>query len=187
MRFDKNAKCRFFIEDCNELLKPEEMKPNQTTTKKPTFQNEFCSGKSKTTCSSGKLRGICYDQGSVENLFSIDYQRIWNDYGNKYVEYCTISINEIDVMDLKIKFINIGSCYLGKNKNFGQKAFLYYQDFTEEYDYSIFSDSYGEEFTDHSFCDFSSIILKNDNKKNIYKGFILPTCYEIVCSIKIKE
>ena len=106
MRFGKNTKCRFFVQDCNELLKPEEMKPNQTTTNKPTFLNEFCSGKSKTTCSSGRLsRGICYDHGSLEILISNDYQRNWNDYGNKYVEYCPISLNEIDVIILVEYFI----------------------------------------------------------------------------------
>ena len=193
MRFGKNSKCRFFVKDCNELLKPEEMKPNQTTTNKPTFLNEFCSGKSKTTCSSGRLsRGICYDHGSLEILISNDYQRNWNDYGNKYAEYCPISLNEIDVIETDIKYTYIGNCYLGKKDNFGQKAFLYDQDFTETYNYSIFSDSYGEKFTDHSFCAFSSIIYKYDKKRSLYEGFIRPTCYEMNCSsrsltIKINE
>jgi hypothetical protein len=47
-RFGKNAKCRFFIQDCNKLLKPEEMRPNQTTTNKPTFSlMSFVRGKVK--------------------------------------------------------------------------------------------------------------------------------------------
>ena len=69
-----------------------------------------------------------------------------------------------------------------KKENFGKNTFVYDQYITGEYDYSIFSDSYGEKFTDHSFCAFSSIIYKKDINKNIYEGFIRPTCYEMNCS-----
>ena len=69
MRFGGNTGCVFFKKNCNEPLAQEEIKPNQTTTNKPTFQNEFCSGKRKTTCSSGRQsRGVCYDHDSVENI-----------------------------------------------------------------------------------------------------------------------
>lgn len=193
MRFGRNTGCDFFTKDCNEPLKAEEIKPNQTTTNKPTFLNEFCSGKRKATCSSGRQsRGVCYDHGSVENLKSTTYyQRNWDNYGNEYAEYCPISLTENDVANIN-KYTYIGNCYLGKKENFGKNIFVYDQDISGEYDYSIFSDSYGEKFTDHSFCAFSSIIYKNDNKRSIYEGFIRPTCYEMNCSslsltIKINE
>ena len=99
MRFGRNTGCDFFIKDCNEPLKAEEIKLNQTTTNKPTFPNEFCSGMRKATCSSGRQsRGACYDHNSVEKLISTTYyQRNWDNYGNEYVEYCPISLTENDV------------------------------------------------------------------------------------------
>ena len=41
-------------------------------------------------------------------------------------------------------------------------------------------------FLIYSFCAFSSIIHKDENniKKQIYEGFIRPTCYEMYCSNK---
>lgn len=47
-----------------------------------------------------------------------------------------------------------------------------------------FNKGYGESFSDHSFCAFSSVISKDDSEENkkIYKGFIKPTFYEMICS-----
>jgi len=44
-------------------------------------------------------------------------------------------------------------------------------------DYSIFSPSYGETFSNISFCAFSSIIHKKDDKKGFYGGFIAMKCF----------
>lgn len=44
MRFGKNAGCDFFKLDCNERLKPEEIKLGQNTTNKAIFINEFALG-----------------------------------------------------------------------------------------------------------------------------------------------
>ena len=79
---------------------------------------------------------------------------------------------------------------MGKKEDFGRLAFYYYLN-TNAYNYAIFSDSYGETFSDKSFCAFSSVIHKNDKDK-FYKYFVRPTCYEMFCSersltIKINE
>ena len=146
----------------------------------------------KTTCSSGRQsRGVCDMYRSVGILFSNDYKRDWDLYGNQYAEYCPISLSEKEILGSDIKTSYIGNCKLGQKENFGKQAFRF-ADFTRDYYYDIFSDSYGEKFTDHSFCAFSSIIYKKDINKNIYEGFIRPTCYEMNCSnqslsIKINE
>ena len=85
MGFGRNTGCDFFTKDFNEPLKAEEIKPNQTTTSKLTFLNEFCSGKRKAICLSGRQsRNVCNSQGSVENLVSTTFfQRNWDNDGNE--------------------------------------------------------------------------------------------------------
>ena len=199
MRFGKNAGCEFFTQDCNEPL--ENVDSSKKTQRKSTFKNEFCSSQSKTTCTSGRQsRGICENKKIRDDL--IDDQnylrgssetdpKSWKDYGNKYAEYCPISLSEKENEEEPI-YSYIGSCNLGKTENYGRFAFYYGPNKTIGNTYSIFTDSFGESFSDNSFCAFSSIIKKDDPKKELYQDFIRPTCYEMFCSnrsltIKIKE
>ena len=191
MRFGKNRGCDFFQKDCNRLLEEwEKPNPNQTTTRAPIFKNEFCSGIMKTTCSTRRLsRGICYNHITTDIISSskIQYKRNrWDTYGNNYADYCPISSGDFEIGDEdEKKYSYIGSCKFGKKNNYGMWAFSY-AEIPGTYYYNVFNDSYGEVFSDHSFCAFSSVISKFDSreKKNVYQGFIRPTCYEMFCSNK---
>ena len=192
MRFGKNVGCDFFSKDCNSPLPKEEIKENQKTDRYSLFPNEFCAGGSKTTCSPGRQsRGLCENKIIPDELISdFAYTRGWTLYGNKYADYCPISENEKDYQNPKT-YTYIGNCKLGKKDNYGHYAFFYWLE-NNLYDYSEFSPSYGESFSDISFCAFSNIIHKNDPKKNFYEVFIRPTCYEMFCSdlsltVKINE
>ena len=185
MRFGRNVGCSFFTGDCNSLIPEGEKTPTQTTDRFSLYINEFCSGFSKTTCSPGRQsRGLCENDILSNNMIdNIEFTRTnWKNYGNKYADYCPISENEKNSSNLNPKpYTYIGDCKLGQKEGYGRYAFFYYKD-TNDIDYSIFSPSYGETFSNISFCAFSSIIHKKDDKKGFYGGFIRPTCYEMFCS-----
>ena len=174
MKFGKHQGCEFFTKDC--------IIDNGDKAVYSLFLNEFCSKNTKTTCSTGRQsRGICekFHQSTSK------YKRTgWETFGNEFADYCPISVCD-DQFDSKEKYNYIGNCKIGKKENYGSFAFSN-AGLNPEYNYSIFSESYGEIFSDHSFCAFSSIIYINDNpqKKSIYEGFIRPTCYEMFCSKK---
>jgi hypothetical protein len=185
MRFGKNVGCDFFNKDCNEPLPPNEIEEGQTTLRKSLFLNEFCPGEEKSTCSPGRQsRGVCENyiiSGIMLQYLEEFYNRDWNLYGNIYADFCPLSCTEKQ-MNKEITFS--GSCRIG-NKNFGYYPFNYWTHKTDTYDYSVFSSTYGEVIgSDNSFCAFSSVIYKYDDesKKQIYKDFIRPTCYEMFCS-----
>ena len=183
MRFGKNVGCNFFTQDCNEQL-PEELIGGKNTTRKPLFENEFCSGQLKTTCSPDRQsRGVCdyYLAGlTVTTIKNSSYVRSdWTDnYGDQYVDFCPISLNQKEASSDEISYI--GNCKLG-NRYFGQPSFFFWNQAYTQIDYTTFSDTYGESFSEISFCAFSSVIHKNDQNK-FYNGFIRPTCYEMYCS-----
>ena len=183
MKFGRNQKLLFFEKDCNDLLN-QNITQNKTTKRSSSFINEFCAGTSKTTCSSGRIsRGVCYNKIINTDLVNeMEYVRgYWDFYGNSYADYCPISFNDYEIPQ-DAKYSYAGNCKLGNNEDkFGHYSFFFWK---KDYDYSIFSDSYGETFSDHSFCAFSSVISKDDDseKKKIYSGFIRPTCYEMFCS-----
>ena len=186
MRFGKKKGCDFFIKDCNVKKSSEEItNPNQTTVRKSLFINEFCSGSTKSTCSPGRLsRGLC-DNIIAAGLMRLNqYKRIdeedyWSLYGNEYADYCPISISETEFNN-NPKYSYIGNCNIGKKNNFGKDIFYFYYN-NYNYDYSSFSSNYGENFSDTSFCAFSSVIHKDDEDEK-FKGFIRPTCYQMNCS-----
>ena len=199
MRFGKNTNCSFFEKDCNVLKDQSEISnPNQTTLRNPLFKNEFCSGSSKTTCSPGRQsRGICVNNIESTYMDVLKYKRIdWRDYGDQYADFCPISISEGELLTITIEaplYSYLGNCKIGRKDNYGDKAFDYWlkDHDLNKYTYSIFSDNYGEEFSDTSFCAFSSVIHKSDPNK-FYRNFIRPTCYQMNCSdlsltIKINE
>ena len=182
MRFGIHQNCSFFTKDCNYLREGDQKR-------EPTFMNEFCSRKDKSTCSSSRQsRGICDNSGSLYE--TNQYMRLnWENYGNAYADYCPVSLDETQAQESGKKKIKsyVGNCKLG-NKNYGAKAFTWW-DSNKKYDFNIFSDNYGEVFSNTSFCAFSSAIhisdiSENSEKKDIYYGFIRPTCYEMYCSSK---
>lgn len=187
MRFGKGVGCSFFTKDCDYNLDNSTIAEGQTTTKYTIFENEFCAGNRKTTCSSGRLsRGICdnYYSYSLEDESNSALSRNWDLYGNEYADYCPISLSEREEKKDKIKYSYIGNCNLGNSDDFGKLAFSYWKS-NIGYNYGIFSRDiydYGEKFGKNSFCAFSSVINKNDPQQDKYKYFIRPTCYEMHCS-----
>ena len=152
MKFGKNAGCEFLEQDCNEPL--ENVDPSKKTQRKSVFKNEFCSSQSKTTCTSGRLsRGICENNKNRDNLiddmnYVRDEPKSWVDYGNKYAEYCPISLSERENEE-ESAYSYIGNCYLGETENYGRFAFYYGPNKTIGYNYSIFTPSFfGENFSD---------------------------------------
>ena len=152
MKFGKNAGCDFFDKDCNEPL--ENVDSTKKTQRKSIFKNEFCSSQSKTTCTSGRQsRGICENNKNRDNLiddmnYVRDEPKSWVDYGNKYAEYCPISLSERENEEESV-YSYIGNCYLGETENYGRFAFYYGPNKTIGYNYSIFTPSFfGENFSD---------------------------------------
>ena len=183
MKFGKKKGCTFFTNDCNALL-PVEQQTNNTV-RSPTFINEFCASSTKTTCTPARQsRGIC-DNTEPQGRVGEKYMRTgWGEmYGNKNAEYCPISLSEKEFDNQKYSYF--GNCKIGTKENFGKYAFKHYK-YVDNYDYSFFSDTYGEVFGNNSFCAFSSVIhkddLKNEQKKKLIEDFIRPTCYEMYCS-----
>ncbi len=81
----------------------------------------------------------------------------------------------------------IGNCKIGKSDgSYGRLAFIFWKTGKEIYNYAVFSPSYGENFSDISFCAFSSSIRKDEPKsqKDIYEHFVCPTCYQMLSSEK---
>ena len=187
MKFGKHVNCSFFNTDCNYIL-PEKPR-NGSDTRGSYFLNEFCSGSQKTTCSSSRTsRGICQDFSYSTALpTGSPYFRSsdWGPYGNKWADYCPISIGDSESDNNEI-YNYIGNCKLGKvnDENIGHNAFLFWDTNLESYNYKIFSDNYGENFSDISFCAFSSVIHRSEpsSKRKIYQYFVRPTCYQMFCS-----
>ena len=183
MRFGMNQNCSFFEKDCNSVR--DIQSGSEVKIRDPVFINEFCSEVKATCSSSRQSRGIC----DAFRRYSGDYSRqYWapNGYGNYFADYCPVSLNQEEYQDDDhtddIKYSLIGNCKYG-SKNFGKRSFLNW-DTSKNYNFTIFSDSYGEVYSNTSFCAFSSAIHKNESqvKKDIYEGFIRPTCYEMYCS-----
>ena len=178
-RFGRNQDNIFFTQDCNAILTEG---ATNNTNRKSLFPNEFCASHTKTTCSSGRLsKGTC-DNYITDMVNNNNYSRSdWGNYGDKYADYCPISMSEIKREN---KYSLKGNCKFGDRNNYGHYAFFYWQPEKTHYDYTIFNESYGESFSNISFCAFSSVISAYDNQtnKNIYEGFVRPTCYEMYCS-----
>ncbi len=126
MKFGKNTKCNFFNTDCNKLLKEG---TTENTQRYSTFPNEFCSSITKSTCTSGRLsRGICENSLLSNDMLGSKYSRnSWENYGNKYADYCPISLSEKEDETHNEKYTFIGSCNLEKKNAFDHYAFYYWQ------------------------------------------------------------
>ena len=172
MKFGRGQGCDFYQKDClsldDEIVR---------------FPNEFCA-QSFGTCSFGRQsRSFCNNIEEIVSLTDIsNYKRNENFYKNKYglemVEYCPVSVPLND--KTYRNYYYIGSC------NIGGGAYGYSLEFFDNintHKYDDFNNAFKEEYGDNSFCALSSI-LKNDDKNNVYKGLIRPTCYKMSCSEK---
>ena len=174
MRFGKHQNCSFFEQDCN-------IKRSVGDKRDSRFINEFCSGMKATCSPSRQSRGICE---AFQKYTNTQYSRTgWDNlYGNAFADLCPISLNqqEYQMDNDDIKYSYIGNCKYG-NKNFGFYSFYFYNS-NLRHNFTIYSDSYGEVYSNTSLCAFSSAIHINDSNQNIYKNIIRPTCYEMFCS-----
>ena len=164
MRFGKNKGCEFLTNDCVEIKEGNAFS---------VFYNEFCSYDSFSTCSSGRQsRGYCYNR-IYKNDVDESYRRNnWNfGYGMKNVEYCPVSL------ETKNNNNNyyIGNCKIGKN-SFGGELGL-------NSNYNDFSELFGEQNGDNSFCVLSSIKRTNTDI-GLYDKLVRPTCHSMNCSDK---
>jgi len=179
-RFGRNQNNIFLTKDCNDILTEG---ATNNTKRKSLFPNEFCASNTKTTCSSGRLsKGTC-DNYETDMRKYTKYSRIqWENYGDEYADFCPISMSEIKQSENKYSLI--GNCKFGERKNYGHYAFYYWNPLKEDKDFTVFNESYGESFSNISFCAFSSVISAYDSQENkeIYEGFVRPTCYEMYCS-----
>jgi len=170
MKYGKGLGCNFINKDCienNDIL----------------FPNVFCEH-SYGTCSSGRQsRSFCGNTQTIEDKDLLYYRRntYSKGYGMKMVDYCPVSIENINTNYLNYYFI--GSCNKGNN-NYGNG--LYFNDNEYTHNYGEFKDAFKETIWENSFCALSSIIQKNDKNSNIdlYNKLIRPTCYEMSCSEK---
>ena len=168
MKFGKGQGCDFINKDCIDINN------NQIS-----FFNEFCEN-SFGTCSFGRQsRSYCSNEDITKA--SGYYSFVRNSYSKKYginmVEYCPISI------PINMEYSNyyyIGSCKIGNDEYGGGLTF-----FGDEsnHKYSEFNQAFEENIGGNSFCALSSI-LKKDDDNNIYKNWVRPTCYEMLCSPK---
>ena len=187
MRYGKNKGCSFIYNDCvNFIIKNDDEEEEYTLSS--SFLNEFCSFNDKKigTCSSGRLSmGYCFNINPSDAIN--DYKRNINIYGKgyglKFVEYCPISyeIETYSTDDNKKDEKYNGNCKIG-NKDYG--SFLKYIT-GSNYKYNSFSEIIEENYSEISFCALSSILKKNERKKDSNRninGLIRPTCYEMFCS-----
>ena len=177
MKFGKNKGCDFFTKDCLEVKLNEDQDGYDYTIP---FPNEFCTSQYQTqsdgTCSTGRIsRGYCQNRNSVTDLYKRTSIEV---LGKKNAEYCPVSIDSVAETS---NFYN-GNCKIGNNKYGYDLSFKN----GAQYEYSVFSDTYGEKHGDNSFCALSSVLHKNETKEklDIYGGQIRPTCYPMFCSEK---
>ena len=188
MKFGKHKGCDFFDKDCVEnKTKSDSFVQNLL---KSTFPNEFCSSYyagAETTygfCSSGRQSmSYCLNDKLSKDLEFLFYKRSYSAYGysNKIlIEYCPISY------DAKISDSS-SPLYYGGNCKYGDGSYGSSLEFLEDRYYSNISDILEEEYSNASFCVFSSLIkndIANSDSSNYIKNVLRPTCYEMRCSEK---
>ena len=169
MRFGKNKKCDFLFNDC--------VKENQNPSGfLSTFENEFCSNIYSGldpfgTCSSGRQSmGNCSNRYQYLELHQeyIDYRRDnFTIYGSgfspsKLLEFCPISNSDVKIIDTKYNFK--GNCKIGNNRYGKSNEFVIH------------------DYTDTSFCVFSSILNNTRTNPDNVKNVIRANCYKMFCS-----
>ena len=182
MKFGKNKGCQFLEQDCVYPKDPEEV-----TEIFSSFPNEFCDEyyehKKRSefgACSSGRQSmGYCYGSLS-ENLaeikrnYSADYG-----FGKTFVESCPITYEVYYIPEIPEPEYYYGNCKIGNGK-YGKKLTALNK-INNDYRYHDVSNILKEEYSNISFCAFSSVLKKNES---ILKGIIRPSCYQMFCSDK---
>ena len=186
MRFGKNKGCQFINDDCLKL---------ENTYLVSSFPNEFCSHyfeymqvKKFGTCSSGRQSmGYCYGNRNSDDLGIYDRIKYEDSFvtgfGRKFIEYCPLSyeVDEFDEENAKAEYFN-GNCKIGGSR-YGIYLTLITRNKSEHYQYNKFSEAFGENYSDTSFCALSSILKKKDkDNQPLINTLIRPTCYQMFCS-----
>ena len=173
-RFGKNQGCEFLKNDCI------------NNNNKSNFKNEFFNYEdaNSPSCSTGRLSRtyeiiMTYYSNYVENA----YQRIKGKYGEIYggayytTDYCFVHAkNSYEGNNNYFE----GSCKYG-NGNYGNNIYYLNNGLMEKmHPNSEIPESYGEKYTNNSFCIMSTLITKNGNK--IFNSIFHPMCYPNFCS-----
>ena len=184
MRFGKNKGCEFLNNDCVQIDENDDGI-------KTSFPNEFCSSiyqglSTFGTCSSGRQSmTFCFNGISTKSISTNlkDYHR---DYISKnlegfssreIIELCPFSSSDINTVTNPTYNYN-GNCKIG-NGEYGAPI-----TFIGSEDYSSIKQYIEDEYSDNSFCVFSSILNKNKTNPDNIKNILRPTCYRMFCSEK---
>ena len=192
MRFGKNKGCDFFELDCVEYSKEDPIGI------KTTFPNEFCSQVYQDidqvfgTCSPGRQSmAFCFNSKGYSEIYNnfADYRRdsldrtsLGFDYEGsgfspkKIIEFCPYCNSDIKTGDPIYDYD--GYCKFGNSKYGNVLSFL------NKMNYTTISNYIEEEYSEESFCVFSSILNENKNNPTNVKGILRPTCYKMFCSEK---
>ena len=175
-RFGKNQGCDFLNLDCM---------TNNVTSR---FKNEFFNYEdaNSPSCSTGRLSRtyeivMSYDPTYVDGA----YQRVKGSngeiYGGAYytMDYCFIHAkNSLEGTNSYFE----GNCKLGDG-NYGSHIYYLNDGKSERMHPNMeIPESYGEKYSDNSFCIMSTLIPKNGNK--IFNSIFHPMCYPNYCSDK---
>ena len=189
MRFGKHKGKNFLEKDC-----VEEAVSEMSVRIKSRFPNEFCSnvyekGETFGTCSSGRhSMAFCLNSESYSNIKKKgDYYYIRSDfkYGDNIlngfsmkniIEYCPFSMSNFIKDDTIYDYE--GYC------KFGGGRYGYNLNFMNKEPYSKIQEFLFENYSENSFCAFSSVINTNKVNPEKIKGILRPTCYKMLCSKK---
>ena len=129
---------------------------------------------------------LCFNSYPYESIYNNDQEYKRTDFyfkalgfsSNKIllIEFCPYSFPVNNVLKTNLQYD--GYCKFGNNKYGSSLSFL------NSSNYSTISDYIEDEYTNESFCAFSSILNKNSNNPDKIKGIIRPNCYKMFCSDK---
>ena len=195
MRFGKKKGCDFLNQDCIQEYADSSPKYGIKTP----FPNEFCSSiyedpeKFFGTCSPGRQSmAFCLNRESYYSLLDPDYERNELQYKrflsigfsrSKINEYCPYSNSHFKS---NYDYNYNGYCNFGNSKYGDELSFL------NRSNYIKISQYIYEEYSENSFCAFSSILKNGTDNPSYINGILRPTCYKMFCSersltIKIDE
>ena len=174
MRFGKHQGCNFFTDDCIQYI-------SSAMAQKSLFRNEFCSNiyedsSSFGTCTSGRQSLADCSNMYTNNLIksassaatnSLFYRdglpsRVVDGYSpSRIIEFCPFSDSDTNV-DAERFYNYDGNCKIGSDG--------------KDHNFII------EEYSEISFCAFSSLLRKGINPPAHVNNILRPTCYKMSCS-----